>query len=132
MTLSTSLIPADVQRKLDVEDLCHRLLDSVGMDAYSEALNFCGGSGHGRIRAMQWQVVFQHLLVRRRSMCIRAQLDFYEVEKKAEAAVKRLKLEISPELSWLLVYAQTMKIVLGEPELWDLARATMSTWSTSS
>lgn len=130
MTLSENSIPADVQRKIDDEDLTHVLLEHMGMESYSEALNFAGNMAKGRIRAMLWQAVFQHMLVRRRNMCIQAKLDFYETEKKAEAAVKRLKVKVSAELSWLLVYAYTAKALFSEAELWDRAVGTIRSWQS--
>ena len=128
MTCSTNSTPADIQRQIDDEDLCHVLLEHAGMESYSDALNFAGGSGHGRIGAMLWQAIFQHLLIRRRNMCIQAQLNFYETEKKCEAAVKRLKTEVSPQLAWMLVYAQTMKITISESAMWDRATGTLRSW----
>ena len=133
MTLSTSSIPADIQRKIDDEDLCHVLLEHCGMEDYSAALNFASGAAKGRVAAILWQAIFQHLLVRRRNMCIQAKLDFYETEKKAEASVKRLKATLSPELTWLMVYLCTRKICIPQSSTatWDHARGIIGSWPGS-
>ena len=124
-------IPADVQRRLDLEDLCHRILEHEGLESYSEVLNFVSGTGGGRIAAMQWQVIFQHLLIRRRVLVQGAALNFYEFEKKATAAVKRLGVD-DPHLTWLLVYLYTRKVARGDSEGWDYAVGIIKEWLTSS
>lgn len=124
-------IPTDVQQQMAVEGLCHEILDRIGMDAYSEVLNFVSGTGGGRIEAMQWQVIFQHLLVRRRGLCHRYQQDFYQVEKKAETAVKKLKVA-DAHLNWLLVYLYTAAILIpADTSTWTHAVDTIRSWPGS-
>lgn len=125
-------IPSETLNQIEVDGLCHRLLEKMGFEEYSEALNFAGGTGQGRVAEMIWQAVFQHMLVRRRNLCVRAQQDFYEVEKKAERAVGRLWKK-RDHLFWILVYIQTAKILLPEdqPEIWEYAQRTIKEWSTS-
>jgi hypothetical protein len=99
-----------------------QILEDSGLGGYIHALDTAGDSGKGRIRMMIWQAVFQHLMIRRRILCREAELDFYEVEKKAEAAVKRLGVVDAP-LSWLLVYVHTRRQVRGDRDYWDTVRA---------
>lgn len=99
-----------------------QILTDVGLGGYIHALDTAGDSGKGRIREMVWQAIFQHLMIRRRILCREAELDFYEVEKKAEAAVKRLKVD-DAHLSWLLVYLHTYRQVRGTKEYWDGIKA---------
>lgn len=121
-------IPADVQRTLDIDGLRHEILDRIGMEAYSEALNFVSGTLGGRLKAMQWQVIFQHLLVRRRNLCQRAGRDFYEVEKKAETAVKKLK-SGDAHLDWLLLFLYTQSMLNpADNRDWLYAVDTMKSW----
>lgn len=63
-----------------------------GFDAYHAVLALQGERGHGRLRAAQEGVVFQHLLILRRTMVQGAARDFSDVEKKIAAKRKRLKL----------------------------------------
>lgn len=117
-----------------VEDLCHEILERIGMDAYSEVLNFVSGIADGRVAAMQWQVIFQHLLVRRRVLCRTHLRDFYEVEKIAEKVVKKLGVQ-DPHLNWLLVYLYTNAMLSPkdswEQEIWTRAVDTIKAWQTS-
>lgn len=123
-------IPADVERLLALQGLQHEILERIGMEAYSEVLNFVSETAGGRLKAMQWQVIFQHLLVRRRTLCQRYQQDFYQVEKKAETAVKKLK-SGDAHLDWLLVYLHTLAMLTGDKSYWIFAVDTMKSWPVS-
>lgn len=122
-----NLIPAD-------EKLCLQILEREELEAFVDALIRCDNAGHGRIKAQQWQVIFQLMLISRRHFCQNAGLNFYEVEKKAQASVKRLKATLSPELTDLLVYLCTRKICIPQSSTytWDYARGIIRSWSTSS
>lgn len=95
---------------------------------YLHALDTAGDTGHGRVRAMVWQAIHQHLVVNRRTACQDEGLNFYEVEKKAVRAVKALN--VSTELSWLLVYVHTLKQAgdLDAPGIWKRSVATIGSW----
>lgn len=112
------------------ELLALQLLRDAGLEGYVHTLEQAGDSGMGRIKAMQWQVIHAHLMIRRRIMCREAGRDFYEVEKTAEAAVKRLKTG-DPWLDLILVYVHYRKQLRGDKKYWDEIRATILGWSTS-
>lgn len=114
------------------DELCLQILEREEMEAFVDTLNFVGDVGHGRIRAMQWQAIFQLLLISRRSMCQDAGLNFYEVEMRATTSVRRFYKK-PDELSWLLVYLATRKICIPQSstETWDYARSTIRSWPVS-
>lgn len=89
----------------------------------------CGFGNAGRIEAMIWQVVFQHMLELRRRSVARDQQHFYTTEQAVVKAVKRLKLE-DPYLEWVAVFAKTLD-ACGDPGPWAELRARMKTWSSS-
>lgn len=123
--------PVEFERRFAVEGLRHEILDRIGMGAYSEVLNFVGDTAGGRLEAMQWQIIFQHLLIRRRNLCQRFQRDFYEVEKKAEVAVKKLK-SGDAHLDWLLVFLYTHAMLIpADNRDWIYAVDTMKAWPVS-
>lgn len=91
---------------------------------YVPALDVAERPGLGRIHAMQWQVVFQHMLIMRRTMCQDAGLNFFDTEQKAVKAVKRLKVD-DPYVGWLLVFAATVKSCTGDDAAWKALVAIM-------
>ena len=112
------------------DELCLQILDREGLKVFSAALVFCDGRGHGRIKAMQWQVIFQDLLINRRFMAQRTGLDFYETEKKAQTSVNRVSKTLPPELNWLMGYLAFRKICIpaDSADTWIWASAIIRSW----
>lgn len=100
------------------------------MDEFAAAVVHCDDRGHGRIKAMQWQVVFQDLLIARRFMAQRAELNFYETEKKAQVSVNRVSKDLSSELNWLMGYLAFRKICYPSDSAltWIWASAIIRSW----
>lgn len=113
------------------EELCLQILDREGLEVFSTAVVYCLDRGHGRIKAMQWQVIFQDLLISRRFMAQRAELNFYETEKKAQASVNRVSKTLSAELNWLMGYLAFRKICIpsDSADTWIWASAIIRSWS---
>lgn len=101
------------------------------MDEFAAAVIHCDDRGHGRIKAMQWQVIFADLLISRRFMAQRAELNFYETEKKAQASVNRVSKNLSAELNWLMGYLAFRKICYPSDSAltWIWASAIIRSWS---
>lgn len=72
--------------------------------------------GFGRIRMMQWQVVYQHMLIMRRQWCHDKKLNFHETEKKVEAKIRRAKILTDPVVHWMLVVAGTYAEAYGDQQ----------------
>lgn len=88
-----------------------------GFGVYADVLDVQDGVGHGRIRASQEGLIFQHLLILRRMMVQDAGLNFYDVQDKSYKLVGKKNLDAMPSLaSYLLVYAATRQVVLGDRE----------------
>lgn len=88
-----------------------------GFGVYADILEAQGNLGHGRIRASQEGLIFQHLLILRRKMAQDAEMNFYEVQDKSYKLVGKKNLDLMPSLAaYLLVYAATRQVVLGDRE----------------
>lgn len=112
------------------DELCLQILDREDLEVFSAALAFCDNRGHGRVKAMQWQVIFQDLLISRRHMAQQAGLDFYETEKKAQTSVNRVRKNLPAELNWLMTYLAFRKICipLDSAATWTWASGMIKTW----
>ena len=88
-----------------------------------------GFGNAGRLEAMTWQLVFQHMLELRRRAVARERQHFYTVEQAVLKAVKRLKLD-DPYLEWVVVFAKTLD-ACGDPGPWAGLEARMKSWSSS-
>ena len=88
-----------------------------GFGVYEAVLQVQGDIGHGRVRAAQEGLIFQHLLILRRMMVQDAGLNFYEVQDKSYKIVGKKNLDSMPSLAgYLLVYAATRQVVLDDRE----------------
>lgn len=88
-----------------------------GFGVYGPTLLLQGTLGHGRIRAMQEGVIFQHLLILRREMVQDAGLNFYTVEEQATKIIGKKRLAEYPPLhGYLLMYAAFRQVVHADKE----------------
>ena len=77
------------------------------------------GFGYGRIQAQVDQVIFQYLLIKRRVLAGKAEMNFHEVEQKVQRLVKRQDFGIMfPVSYWLVEYAAWIKVTTGDDSAW--------------
>lgn len=88
-----------------------------GFDEYPNVLHMLDDLGHGRLAMMQWQVIFQHMLIIRRTLAQNPGFNFHDTEVKANQAVKRLRILEEPQVHWMLVFAYFCKEA-GNPLVW--------------
>lgn len=112
------------------EDIEHELLERLGMAPYVPALKHARIYGGVQAHSMMWQAIFRHMLVERRRMCQKAEADFFEIQKKAERLVSKLKIEDAPFLEWLMILIATRKMLIPDPVLHKEAKGMIESWQS--
>lgn len=100
------------------------------MARYVPALRHALAFGGIQAHSMMWQAIFQHMLVERRRLCQKGEANFFEIQKKAERMVAKLKIEDAPFLEWLMILIATRKMLVPDPALYNEAKGMIELWQS--